>query len=92
MFTGGEESVLKGGPKTANDVIRRFVAANKAKFLVQKELRKDIQAAELLGVDDFELRREFNERQLTRDYNRLNNDVFDPYVPSENIRRESLDK
>ena len=45
-------------------------------------------AAETLGVDDFELRREFNERQLTRDYNRLNNDVFDPYVPSENIRRE----
>ena len=88
LFTGGEESVLKGGPKTANDVIRRFIAANKAKFLVQKELRKDIMAAETLGVDDFELRREFNERQLTRDYNRLNNDVFDPYVPSENIRRE----
>jgi len=88
LFTGGEEGVLKGGPKTPNDVIRRFVQANKAKFLVQQELRKDIQAAELLGVDDFDLRKEFNERQLTRDYNRLNNDVFDPYVPSENIRRE----
>ena len=88
LFTGGEEGVLKGGPKTPNDVIRRFIQANKAKFLVQQELRKDIQAAELLGVDDFDLRKEFNERQLTRDYNRLNNDVFDPYVPSENIRRE----
>jgi hypothetical protein len=88
LFTGGEESVLKGGPKTPNDIIRRFIQANKAKFLVQKELKKDIEAAELLGVDDFDLRREFRERQLTKDFNRLNNDIFDPYVPSDNIRRE----
>jgi hypothetical protein len=88
LFTGGAESVLKGGPKTPNDIIRRFIQANKAKFLVQKELRKDIEAAELLGVDDFDLRKEFRERQLTKDFNRLNNDIFDPYVPSDNIRRE----
>ena len=88
LFTGGEESVLKGGPKTVNDVISRFVAANKAKFLVQKELKKDIEAAEILGSDDFDLRNEFKERQLLKDFNRLNNDIFDPYVPSENIRRE----
>ena len=88
LFTGGEESVLKGGPKTVNDVISRFVAANKAKFLVQKELKKDIEAAELLGSDDFDLRNEFRERQLLKDFNRLNNDIFDPYVPSQNIRRE----
>jgi hypothetical protein len=42
----------------------------------------------LLGVDDFDLRKEFRERQLTKDFNRLNNDIFDPYVPSDNIRRE----
>jgi len=88
LFTGGEESVLKGGPKTVNDVISRFVAANKAKFLVQKELKKDIEAAEILGSDDFDLRNEFKERQLLKDFNRLNNDIFDPYVPSKNIRRE----
>ena len=88
LFTGGAESVLKGGPKTPNDIIRRFIQANKAKFLVQKELRKDIEAAELLGVDDFDLRKEFRERQLIKDFNRLNNDIFDPYIPSDNIRRE----
>ena len=88
LFTGGEESVLKGGPKTVNDVISRFVAANKAKFLVQKELKKDIEAAEILGSDDFDLRNEFKERQLLKDFNRLNNDIFDPYIPSQNIRRE----
>jgi hypothetical protein len=88
LFTGGEESVLKGGPKTPNDIIRRFIQANKAKFLVQKELKKDIEAAELLGVDDFDLRREFRERQLTKDFNRLNNDIFNPYIPSDNIKRE----
>jgi len=88
LFTGGEESVLKGGIKTPNDIIRRFIQANKAKFLVQKELKKDIEAAELLGVDDFELRKEFRERQLTKDFNRLNNDIFDPYTISDSIKRE----
>jgi len=88
LFTGGAESVLKGGPKNPNDIIRRFIQANKAKFLVQKQLRKDIEAAELLGVDDFDLRKEFRERQLIKDFNRLNNDIFDPYIPSDNIRRE----
>ena len=42
----------------------------------------------MLGVDDFDLRKEFRERQLIKDFNRLNNDIFDPYVPSDNIRRE----
>ena len=88
LFTGGAESVLKGGPKTGNDVIRRFIQANKARFLVQKELKKDIEAAELLGVDEFDLRKEFRERQLVNDFNELQNDRFDPYVPSENIERE----
>ena len=41
LFTGGAESVLKGGPKTARDVIERFIAANKAKFNTDKEMLKN---------------------------------------------------
>jgi hypothetical protein len=88
LFTGGEEGLLKGGPKSPRDVVERFIAANKARFMVQQTLRKDLQAAEILGADDFEIRNEFNERQLGRDYGRLENDVFTPYIPSENIVRE----
>ena len=91
LFTGGEESVLKGGPKTANDVIRRYIAANKARFLVQQELRRDLIAAELLGSDDFDLRKEFSERQLRRVYNDLSNDIFDPYEVSDSIQKEFRD-
>ena len=88
LFTGGAESVLKGGPKTARDVIERFIAANKAKFNTVKEMLKNIRAAEILDTDMDAIRKEFNERGLRRTYNKLNNDVFTPYFPSENIQRE----
>ena len=88
LFTGGEEGLLKGGAKSPRDVVERFIQANKAKFLVQQKLKRDLEAAELLGADDFDIRREFNERQLRKDFTRIQNDVFIPYEPSQNIRRE----
>src|SRR5210317_967928 len=88
LFTGGDEGLLKGGPKTPQDVIERFIQANKARFLVQQKMRKDLLAADLLGADEFDIRKESNERQLKKDYARLNNDVFIPYQPSDSIKRE----
>jgi hypothetical protein len=88
LFTGGAESVLKGGPKTARDVVERFIAANKAKFNVDKEMLKNIKAADILGTDMDAIRNEFKERGLNRVFNRLDNDIFTPYFPSENIQRE----
>ena len=52
LFTGGSESVLKGGPKTARDVIERYFVANKARFEVQQQMYKNIQAANTLGTAD----------------------------------------
>ena len=88
LFTGGDEGLLRGGPKTPEDVVKRFIAANKGRFLVQQEMRKDLQAAELLGANSFGIRKEFRERQLSDDYRRLSRGRFTPYIPSENIRRE----
>jgi hypothetical protein len=88
LFTGGAESVLKGGPKTARDVVERFIAANKAKFNVDKEMLKNIKAADILGTDMDAIRNEFSERGLNRVFNKLDNDIFTPYFPSENIQRE----
>jgi len=34
------------------------------------------------------IRNEFRERQLINTFNRLNNDIFTPYFPSQNIQRE----
>jgi len=88
LFTGGDEGLLKGGPKTPQDVVTRFIQANKARFLVQQKLRKDLLAAETLGSDEFLLKKEFNERQLKKEFNRLKNGIFVPYEPSANIKRE----
>jgi hypothetical protein len=49
LFTGGEEGLLKGGPKTPEQLVDRFIQANKGRFLVQQKMRKDLLAAETLG-------------------------------------------
>ena len=38
LFTGGDEGLLKGVPKTPQDVVKRFIQANKARFLTQQKL------------------------------------------------------
>ena len=88
LFTGGSESVLKGGPKTARDVVERFIVANKAKFNNDKDMLKNITAADTLGTDMDDIRNEFRERQLINVYNRLSNDVYTPYFPSQGIQSE----
>ena len=86
-FTGGAFGVLSGGKKTPNDVIERFIASNRSRFNVQKEMYRDLKAAQLLGVSTNNLKKEFKERQLSEDtYNSLNKGVFKPYFPSEDIQ------
>ena len=88
-FTGGEYGVIKGGPKTANDVIRRYIAANRARFNVQKEMMKNLQGAQLLGTSQSELFREFKDRQLSgKTFGMLNRAQFDPYFPSLEIIKQ----
>ena len=88
LFTGGSESVLKGGPKTGRDVVERFIVANKAKFNNDKAMRKNIKAAEILGTDMDLIAQEFSERQLKKSYGILSEGVFVPYFPSRNVQRE----
>jgi len=88
LFTGGEEGLLRGGPKTPEQVLDRFIKANKGRFLVQKQMRDDLLAAEILGANDLDIRREFVDRQLSNDYIRLLRGKFAPYEVSDNIRRQ----
>ena len=49
---------------------------------------KNISAAGILGVDTGSLRKEFKDRQIsTKTFNNLGNAKFDPYFPSEDIRK-----
>ena len=88
LFTGGDQGVLKGGPKTPKDVIERFFVSNKARFKVQKEMLKNIEAANILGTDMRKFGQEFSERGLGKTYGRLRRYDFDPYFPSKDIFRE----
>ena len=91
-FTGGYFGLLKGGPVDPNDIILRYIKSNKAKFDVQQNMYNDLNAAETLGIENNDLRRQFDERQISsEDYNNLRRGRFDPYVPSGEIANKFRD-
>tara|TARA_R100001163_G_scaffold55261_1_gene42688 strand:+ start:381 stop:4316 length:3936 start_codon:yes stop_codon:yes gene_type:complete len=86
-FTGGFFGLLRGGPISANDIINRYYESNKARFNVQKEMFKNINAAEVLGTSTTSLRKEFEDRQLsTLTFNNLRKGKYEPYFPSTDIK------
>ena len=85
-FTGGFFGLLRGGPISANDIINRYIASNKARFYSQKEMFKDLDAAGILGSSRLELLRAFRERQMSATtFNNLTKGKFMPYYPSKDI-------
>ena len=85
-FTGGFFGLLRGGPIDEDDVINRYIASNRARFNVQREMFKNISAANVLGVNNPTLRKEFRDRQISMDaFGRLQRGKFDPYFPSKEI-------
>ena len=86
-FTGGAFGLLRGGTIKPNDVIERFYKSNQARFNVQKEMFKNLDAATTLGVSENDLRKTFKERQLSNDaFRKLEKGIFDPYFPSKDIQ------
>jgi len=86
-FTGGYFGILRGGRIKPNDVIQAYYNSNRARFLVQREMNKNINAAGILGVDTNSLRKEFSDRQISpQTFSNLANAKFEPYFPSEDIR------
>ena len=91
-FTGGVFGLLKGGPVDENDVISRYIASNKARFEVQQEMFRDLDAAQTLGETELGLRKVFNERQVSvKNFNKLSNGQFDSYYPSDDIIKKFRD-
>ena len=86
-FTGGYFGILRGGRIKPNDVIQAYYNSNRARFLVQQEMNKNISAAQILGVGKSALQREFKDRQLSdKIFNNLAKGKFEPYFPSEDIQ------
>ena len=86
-FTGGYFGILRGGRIKPNDVIQAFYNSNRARFLVQQEMNKNINAANILGVNNRALGMEFADRQISPDtFRKLATARFEPYFPSEDIQ------
>jgi hypothetical protein len=86
-FTGGYFGILRGGRIKPNDVIQAYYNSNKARFLVQQEMNKNITAAGVLGVNRSRLKQEFKDRQISdTTFNNLSIAKFEPYFPSEDIQ------
>jgi hypothetical protein len=85
-FTGGFFGLLRGGPIDANDIIKRYLTSNKARFLAQQEMFKDLDAAAILGTNRNKLLNEFRERQISPvTFANLQRGKFMPYFPSRDI-------
>ena len=88
-FTGGIFGLLKGGPVSEADVIERYIASNRARFEVQKDMYKNLEAAQVLGETPSSLQKTFAERQVSsKNFNYLNQGRFEPYFPSKDILRK----
>ena len=86
-FTGGYFGILRGGRIKPNDVIQAYYNSNRARFLVQQEMNKNINAASILGVNTSRLKREFKDRQISdATFNSLAKGKFQPYFPSADIQ------
>ena len=86
-FTGGYFGILRGGRIKPNDVIQAYYNSNRARFLVQQEMNKNISAAQILGVNKSSLQTEFKDRQISdKTFSNLAKGKFEPYFPSEDIQ------
>ena len=84
LFTG---TTLRGGPETPEQVVEAYINANRALFLSNRELYKDIQAARELGISEDALATTMKERGANTAYRYLSEGVFKPYTLSRNVKR-----
>ena len=73
---------LKGGPSDAADVVDAYINANRALYLVNRELYKDIDAAKVLGTSEDSLSKIMVDRGERKAFNFLNEGIFRPLTIS----------
>tara|TARA_A100001201_G_scaffold59728_1_gene57184 strand:+ start:10 stop:1914 length:1905 start_codon:yes stop_codon:yes gene_type:complete len=82
LFT---RETLRGGPVTPKQIVDAYINANRALFLVNKEMYKNLKAAETLNLSKRDLAKTFIDRGVGRkSFGALNNATFRPL----NISRE----
>jgi hypothetical protein len=77
-----QSPLLKGGRVTPKEIVERFKYAESRRFQTMKEMYKNIDAAEILGMPTHKIRREVEKRKgIKRDI--INNLLRGQYTPHE---------
>ena len=84
LFTG---TVLKGGPISPEEIINAYINANRALFQTNKEMSKDVKAAQILGLGEDQLSNIMEERGASNDYKYLSSEQFKPYEISDSVKK-----
>jgi hypothetical protein len=84
LFTG---TVLKGGPVSPEEIINAYINANRALFQTNKEMSKDVKAAQILGLGEDQLSNIMEERGASNDYKYLSSEQFKPYEISDSVKK-----
>jgi len=76
LFTG---EVLRGGAIEPEKIIQRYYIANQQRFKKFKELKRKIDAADILGATKKDLGMLFDKRQENKNYQAINANRFTPF-------------
>jgi len=77
---------LTGGVVTPEEVVDAYIDSNRALFRINREMYKDIKAAELLGMNEEQIEETMVKRGERRAFNSLIDGEFRPYSISNDVK------
>ena len=85
LLTG---DITKGGEISRDDIIQRYIKANRRRHIVMQRLYNDVKAAEILEVPVSALAEEFEKRQEGKVFDFIKADLFSPLKLTESVQEE----
>ena len=86
LFTG--ETLGKGGRTDENKIIERYIIANKQKFKIMGEMKKDLDAAKTLGVKEDDIYVKFKDRGEKKAFGIMKDNEFAPIPLSKGVAKK----
>jgi len=77
----------RGGPVSGDDIIKRFIIANKARYQSFNKMQKVVKAAKILGMTEDELFTEFGDRGLKKTLGFIEEGTFQPFSIGKGTRK-----
>jgi len=82
--------ITKGGEIARDDIIQRYILANRQRHEVMQNMYKDVEAAKILEVPEVALYEEFKKRQEKKAFQYISNDAYLPLKISKSTEEEIL--